>query len=131
LVDIPASHRALLVAPVGVLATIGPEELPQATAVWFLWDEAAGTLLFSLNTVRQKVKNLQARPRASFLILDPANPYRTLELRGAVDIQPDDDYLVADRLGAKYGSDLRSMDQAGGKRVVVTLHPTRLATWGE
>ncbi len=127
---IPASHRALLDAPVGVLATIGPNGLPQATAIWFLWDEADGSLRFSLNTVRQKVKNLRARPQASFLILDPSNPYRTLELRGAVDLEPDNDYVLADRVGAKYGSDLRTLDGPGERRVVVTLRPTRVATWG-
>ena len=128
---IPASHRALLDGPVGVLGTIGPDGLPQVTAVWFLFDDDDELIRFSLNTSRQKVKNLRARPRASFLAIDPANPYRTLELRGHADVQPDDDYTFADRVGKKYGADLRTMDQPGDKRVVVTLHPDRVNTWGE
>jgi PPOX class probable F420-dependent enzyme len=86
---IPDSHRSLLDAPVGELATIGPDGLPQVTALWFLFDPGEGLVRFSLNTARQKVKNLSARPVASFLVLDPASPYRTLELRGRVEIQPD------------------------------------------
>src|SRR6185312_16532416 len=110
---IPESHRALLDAPVGVLATTGPDSLPQATALWFVFDQSQGVVRFSLNTARQKVKNLQARPVASFIVLDPASPYRTIELRGRVDITPDDAYAFADELGKKYNADLRKMDQPG------------------
>lgn len=128
---VPASHRALLDAPVGVLATIGPDGLPQVTALWFLYDEAAGAVRFSLNTARQKTKNLRARPEASFLVVDPASPYRTLEVRGRVELQPDDDYAFADRVGAKYGADLRKMDKPGERRVMVTLRPAKINTWGQ
>lgn len=131
MVTIPTSHRPLLDAPVGVLATLGPDGLPQATALWFLFDTADDAVRFSLNTTRQKVKNLRRRPEASFLVLDPATPYRTLELRGRVEIQPDDDYAFADQLGKKYGADMRSMDRPGEKRVVVTLRPVKVNTWGE
>ena len=128
---IPATHRSLLDAPVGVLATIGPDGLPQVTALWFLFDDADGDVRFSLNTSRQKVKNLRARPQASLLVLDPANPYLTVELRGRVEIEPDDDYVLADQVGNKYGADLRSMDRPGEKRVMVTLHPTKVNIWGQ
>ena len=128
---IPASHRALLAAPVGILATVGADGLPQVTALWFLFDAADELVRFSLNTTRQKVKNLRARPVASFLVMDPANPYRTLELRGRVDLQPDPDYAFADRVGNKYGADLRTMDRPGETRVAVTLRPVKVNTWGE
>jgi PPOX class probable F420-dependent enzyme len=128
---IPASHRNLLDAPVGVLATIGPDGFPQVTALWFLFDEGEGVVRFSLNTTRQKTKNLRRRPQASFLVLDPANPYRTLEVRGRAELEPDDDYAFADRVGAKYGADLRKMDKPGEERVVVTLRPAKANTWGQ
>ena len=128
---IPASHRALLDAPVGILATVGADGLPQVTALWFLFDAADELVRFSLNTTRQKVKNLRARPVASLLVMDPANPYRTLELRGRVDLQPDPDYAFADRVGNKYGADLRTMDRPGETRVAVTLRPVKVNTWGE
>jgi PPOX class probable F420-dependent enzyme len=129
--SIPASHRALLDAPVGVLATVGADGLPQVSALWFLFDEAGEVVRFSLNTTRQKVKNLRARPVASLLVLDPATPYRTLELRGRVELQPDPDYVLAGRVGQKYGADLRNMDRPGETRVAVTLRPEKVNTWGE
>ena len=52
----------------------------------------------SLNTSRQKTRNLRANPAVSFLILDLANPYRYLELRGDAEITPDDDYVFADKV---------------------------------
>ena len=127
---IPESHRALLDAPVGVLATIGPGGFPQVTALWFLYDEQDGAVRFSLNTARQKTKNLRRRPECSFLVLDPANPYRTIEIRGRAELQLDDAYAFADRVGQKYDADLRKMDRPGEQRVVVTLRPEKVNTWG-
>jgi PPOX class probable F420-dependent enzyme len=121
---IPDSHRDLLSAQVGTLATIGPDGRPQQTEVWFLAE--GDTVSISLNTSRQKTRNLMASPAVSFLILDLANPYRYLEIRGDAEITPDDDYVFADKVGAKYGSDLRAHDQPGQSRVVVTIRPVRV-----
>ena len=71
---------------------------------------------FSLNTTRQKIKNLRANPAANLFLLDLAVPYRYLELRGDAEITPDDDYSFADQLGAKYQADLRSRDHPGESR---------------
>jgi PPOX class probable F420-dependent enzyme len=125
---VPDSHRDLLDAPVATLATIGPDGGPQLTAVWFLAED--GTVRISLNTTRQKVRNLQRNPACSVLIFDPANPYRYVELRGDAEIEPDDDYAVADRVGAKYSADLRENDGPGETRVVVTVRPTHVHAWG-
>ena len=122
---IPDSHRDLLDAPVATLATVGADGRPQLSAVWFLADDDG--VRVSLNTARQKTKNLTANPAATLFILDAANPARYLELRGDVTITSDTDYAFADKVGAKYGGvDLRNMDQAGGSRVVVTLEPARV-----
>ena len=127
--EIPQSHKDLLGAQVGVLGTIGASGRPQLSATWFL---AEGDIVkISLNTSRQKVKNLQADPKASFLIFDPQNPYRYLELRGDAQITPDGDYSFADQVGAKYGgADLRERDQPGETRVVVTINHVRVVAWG-
>jgi hypothetical protein len=125
---IPDSHRDLLTLPVATLATLDPDGRPQLTEVWFLADD--DELKISLNTSRQKVRNLQRDPRCSVLLLDLENPYRYVELRGDAAITPDDDYAFADRLGAKYGADLRENDGPGETRVVVTVRPARVHTWG-
>lgn len=126
----PESHQDLLKADVAMLATIGHDGFPQVTALWFLFDED-GTLKLSLNTTRQKVKNLQANPACTFFILDPANPYRTLEVRAHAEITPDAEYAFARKLGAKYGgADLSANDRPGETRVVVSLQPVKVNTWG-
>lgn len=126
---IPPSHADLLEAQIAILATRGPEGFPQVTALWFLY-EGDGLVKLSLNTRRQKVKNLRRDPACTLLIVDPANPYRTLEIRAQAEVGPDDDYAFADRLGRKYGADLRTRDQPGEQRVVVTLHPVKVNTYG-
>jgi PPOX class probable F420-dependent enzyme len=125
--EILPSHWDLLNAQVATLATIGPDGRPQLSEVWFLAD--GDTVVLSLNTARQKTKNLQANPAVTVLILDLANPYRYLEIRGDAEITPDDDYKFADRLGAKYHADLRERDQPGDTRVVVTIRPVRVRAW--
>ena len=122
---IPDSHRDLLDAPVATLATVGADGRPQLSAVWFLAD--GDNVRVSLNTARQKTKNLAANPAATLFILDTANPARYLELRGNAQVAADDDYAFADKVGAKYGGvDLRNMDQPGQSRVVVTIEPVRV-----
>ena len=125
---IPESYRDLLDGEIATLATIGPDGRPQVSAVWFLAD--GETVRLSLNSSRQKTRNLQARPAVSLFLLDLAMPYRYLELRGDAEITPDDDYEYADRVGAKYQADLRDRDQPGDTRVVVTIRPARVRAWG-
>ena len=126
--EIPDSHKGLLSAQVGVLGTIGASGRPQLSATWFLAD--GDTVHISLNTARQKVKNLQADPKVSVLIFDEQSPYRYLELRGDAEVTPDPDYTFANKVGAKYGgADLRERDNPGDTRVVVTIHPTRVFAW--
>ena len=121
---IPASHRDLLDGQFATLATVGADGRPQLSEVWFVAD--GDTIGISLNTSRQKTKNLLANPVATVFLLDLANPYRYLEIRGDAGITPDDDYAFADRVGAKYHSNLREHDQPGDKRVVVTIRPLRM-----
>jgi PPOX class probable F420-dependent enzyme len=122
--DIPESHQDLLDGQFATLATVGPDGRPQLSEVWFLAED--GQVKFSLNTTRQKTRNLQRHPAATAFILDLANPYRYLEIRGDAEVVPDDDYAFADQLGAKYGADLRTRDQPGDTRVIVTIRPTRI-----
>jgi len=122
--SIPDSHRALLDAQYATLATIGSDGRPQVSEVWFL---AEGDIVaLSLNSTRQKTKNLMARAACTVFILDISNPFRYLEIRGDAEIAPDDDYVFADRVGAKYGADLRMHDGPGERRVIVRVRPARV-----
>jgi len=125
--SIPDSHLDLLNEQVLTLATIGASGRPQLSNVWFVAE--GDSIKMSLNTARQKVKNLQANPACSVIITGNP-PYRYLEVRGDAEITPDDEYEFADKVGAKYNSDLRDRDEPGDTRVVVTIRPSRIVTWG-
>jgi PPOX class probable F420-dependent enzyme len=123
--DFPDSHRDLLDAQFATLATLGKDGGPQLTEVWFLFED--GEVKISLNDSRLKTKNLVARPLCSLFILDLANPFRYLDVRGTARIEPDDDYAFAARVGAKYGgADLSDHDGPGEKRVTVTIEPSNV-----
>jgi PPOX class probable F420-dependent enzyme len=129
--EIPASHRDIVAnGQVVTLATIGPDGVPQVSALWYLLD-TDGIVRVSLNTSRQKTKNLRARPDGTLLFMDPANPYRTVEMRARAEIAPDPEYAFADRVGAKYGANLREMDQPGEQRVVISFIPVKINTFGQ
>lgn len=122
---IPESHRPLLETNYVTLATVGRDGRPQVSEVWFLAEE--DVVAFSLNTARQKVKNLVANPACTVFLLDLTNPLRYLEIRGDAEIEPDPDYVFAGRLGAKYGgADVRAHDRPGETRVVVRVRPQRV-----
>ena len=122
--SIPDSHRDLLQGDVATLATVGDDGYPQVSEVWFLTEN--DQIVVSLNTRRQKVKNLETEPACTVLLLDLQNPYRYLEIRGTAVITPDDDRAFAEKVGAKYGADLREHDAPGDRRVVVRIVPVRV-----
>jgi|SRR5665213_490247 len=123
MIDIPASHQDLLQSPVAEFATIGPGGRPQLSEVWFLYE--SDSLALSLNTTRQKTKNLMARPQCCLFILDLAVPQRYLDVRGDADVAPDDGSF-AERVGKKCGADLRACDHPCDERVVVRIVAQRV-----
>ena len=126
---IPASHRDLLDRPIPVaLATIGPTGHPQVTYVWVILE--GDSVVTSLTGVRQKLKNLRAHPQGTVFVADPANPYRTLEVRGEVTIEPDPELVTLQAVLAAYGTDLASFPGPLEDRVTVTLHPTHVVAQG-
>jgi PPOX class probable F420-dependent enzyme len=126
---IPASHHDLLDTPIPVaLATVGPTGYPQVTYVWVIRD--GDTVVTSLTQARQKFRNLQARPQASVFAVDPANPYRTLEVRGDVTIAPDPDLATLAAVVNAYGTTLDNFAGPLDDRVSIRLYPTRVVTQG-
>jgi PPOX class probable F420-dependent enzyme len=127
--NIPDSFRDLLSAEFATLATVGKWGGPHQSIVWFLAD--GDDVKLSLNSSRLKTDNLARNPACSLLITDPKNSYRYLELRGKATLQPDPDYTFADKVGNKYGSNLRDHDRPGDKRVVVTINVDRARGYPE
>lgn len=122
----PESHRDLLDAP-GVLAlsALTASGAIQTTAVWYLLDDD-GTLLVSANSARAKVRNIQQNPTVNAFIIDPANPFRTLEIRGTAAFTPDPDFTVRERIGAKYSADMSAFDPPGSTRWTIRITPDKV-----
>ena len=124
--DVPDNFRDLLDAQVATFAAVDNSGQPQLTEVWFLHDD--GQMKLSFNTDRAKARYLRERPQCSLLILDLSNPMRYVEIRGRAQIEPDDDYSFAERVGQKYGADLRQYDGPNASRIVVTIEPDKVHT---
>jgi PPOX class probable F420-dependent enzyme len=129
-VDVPESLSDLLSGPnTAVLTTVGADGLPQSTAVWYLIGDD-GVLRASITTDRQKYRNLARHPKATLFILDPTNPYRTIEIRANVELEPDPDKAMLPLFAEKYGVPLEALQQAGGERVVATFDPVKVNASG-
>jgi PPOX class probable F420-dependent enzyme len=119
----PESHLDLLNAPgVGILSTHTPNGLIQSTAIWYLLDDD-GELKISVSDARKKVRNLQDDSTATFFLLDPANPFRFIEVRGTSNVTVDEGYAFRSKVGAKYGTDMATFDTPDAVRYVITLIP--------
>jgi PPOX class probable F420-dependent enzyme len=95
--------------------------------VWFRWDGA--NILLSMAKVRQKYRNLRREPRIALAIVDPATPYRSLEIRGRVArIEEDPLYQLSNSLSQKYlGRDVAPEEKRPGEeRVMIVVEPERV-----
>ncbi|MFZ4719440.1 MAG: PPOX class F420-dependent oxidoreductase, partial [Ilumatobacteraceae bacterium] len=102
----------------------------QNNPVWFGWD---GThVLFSQTTGRQKYRNLQANPAVALSIVDIANPYRYIEIRGTVaEIVDDPGNAFINSMAKKYiDQDEYPWHQPGDHRVVVKVLPQKTSQMG-
>jgi len=124
--EVPDSHRHLLDTDTAILATNGPDGLPQVTAIAFYHDKDDDLVKISLNDTRQKSKNLRRNPNVTLFILDPANHLRSLEIRATAEVIPDPDKSFCATAGSKYNSDFSRHDRPGETRSQIVLHPTRI-----
>jgi PPOX class probable F420-dependent enzyme len=103
--EVPGSRHDLLEAPLtATLTTIDVHGRPQSTAVWSPVDED-GQLKSSITTDRQKYTNLTGNPNCDFFIIDPANPFRTLEVRAEASLEPDPDKELVRTFARAHGAD--------------------------
>ncbi len=96
------------------LATVGPNEEPQSSPMWFLWD--GEHLKFTHTTTRQKYQNIQRDPRVAVSITDVDSPYIYAEFRGIVErIEEDPAGAFYNTLAEHYGASWR---YSGDPRVI-------------
>jgi len=128
---VPDTHHDLLEATwAAALVTLDAQGRPQTTALWYYADREDGQLKISLSDGRLKFKHIQANPEIDLFIVDPANQFHTLEVRGTATIGPDEDRALATKVGAKYDADISNFDGPGETRYAVTITPRRVVTNG-
>ena len=94
--------------------------LPGAAAA-----QAAGTLVLLVGA--DTVATEQVRLEPGRLVGELRDRTQGVAWRYDATLEPDPDYEFTDRMGAKYGSPpIRDWDGPDGKRVVVTINPTRI-----
>ena len=128
---IPAEFKDLLeTTVVATLATVMADGSPQATPVCFGFNGAQ----IEINSAkgRAKDKNMRRDPRVALSIVDPANAYRYLEVRGrVVEIteQGADDNI--DALAQRYlNEDKYPYRVEGEVRVIYRITPESSTTMG-
>ena len=126
--EVPESHRDLLTSPLtAALTTIDNKGRPQSTAVWYLVDDD-GSLKGSITDDRQKYKNLSRNPNCTLLVIDPSNPWRTLEIRAEAELSADPEKATVSKFAAAYGVDEAMLKASGDNRFTVTYRPRRVVS---
>jgi PPOX class probable F420-dependent enzyme len=113
-IALPENVRALANAnSFPTVVTLLPDGTPQARIVWI--DTDGDYLLINTERDRQRTKNVRRDPRVTVLLVDPANPYDQVEVRGHVaEIVEDEsarahiDKLAQKYLGTPYGNPISS-----------------------
>ncbi len=112
------------------LATLMPDGTPQVTPVWF--DTADGKVRVNTAKGRIKHRNMQQNAAVALAIIDPANPYRYLQIRGKVARVTEEGAAAhIDHLAKKYmGVDKYPFGQPGEERVIFEIEPTSFQRMG-
>ena len=108
-----------------VVATSNTDGSPQTSVLWATYD--GDGLLLSTTQGRKKETNWLKDPRTSVLILDRADPYRYVEVRGTVSMTTDGGPELIERLSQLYTGQRYTGDEGTDNiRVVVRVTPTRV-----
>jgi PPOX class probable F420-dependent enzyme len=124
--QIPESHRDLLTSPLtATLTTLDGQGRPQSTAVWYLVDDD-GALKGSITSDRQKFKNLSRNPNCDLFVIDPTNPYRTLEIRAEGHLTADPEKVMVTKFARAYQADEAVLRASGDDRYTVSYRVRRV-----
>jgi PPOX class probable F420-dependent enzyme len=114
-----------------VLATRSPSGRPQATPVWYLYED--GLFLVNTRRGRAKLRNIQADPRVALTILDRHDPYRYVQVLGRVGrFDPHTGPHDIDRLSRRYTGQPWTYPpgDSPAQRVSVYIRPERVLAYG-
>lgn len=98
---VPGDHVDLLQRPLlAVLTTLMPDGQPQTQPVWFSY-EPPHVLINTMSGFR-KERNMRADPRVTFLVIDPDDSSRWIEIRGVVELSAEGAARHLDFLAQRY-----------------------------
>ncbi len=111
-----------------VLATVNRDGSPQSSVIWIKRD--GDQVVFSSIRGRRKTRNMERDPRVSITMFDPAQPYRYVEVRGAVTMTDEGGRELIDELSMKYNGRHYPIEPEGTVRVVFRVTPTHVHVRG-
>lgn len=104
--------------------TVMPDGTPQITPVWIDHDD--DDILVNTAQGRQKERNVARNPRVGLCVLDPADPYRYVSVRGrVVEVTTEGAVEHIDALARRY-MDVDEYPHHGeerGPRVIIRVRP--------
>jgi PPOX class probable F420-dependent enzyme len=139
--DLDPVYKQLIDEPVtAVVSVTGSTGRSNLTPVWF--DYEGNKVLLNLATHRKKVDWLRANPQATFLLMNPANPYHWLSIKATVSREiSEDDAAEGPRVTAQLDKIWTKYTGNGGsyglrdpgkdeRRVLFELEVDSIATFG-
>jgi PPOX class probable F420-dependent enzyme len=122
--DLTADDLALIDEPhLGFVATVMADGTPQITPVWV--DRDGHDLRFNTARGRVKANNLERDPHVAVLVIDEADPYRWVSIRGTAELLDEGADEHIDALATKYtGADSFKGRIPGQQRVIVKITST-------
>ena len=130
--DIPEKFADLLgdqTKAFASVATVLKDGSPQVTPVWF--DTAGDRIRVNTATGRVKSRTLQEGRKVALAIMDPANPYRYMQIRGKVTKATKDGADAhIDKLSHKYLGKDYPFRQPGEDRILVEIEPESVQVMG-
>lgn len=106
------------------VATLDRDGGPQTSVVWIAREE--DRVLFSTTARRQKARNLTRDPRVSLTVYDTENPYRSVDIRGTVEMIEDRDKALPRKLSRKYLDEDPPAESDDVLRLIVRVTPHRI-----
>jgi PPOX class probable F420-dependent enzyme len=116
-------------AHVGVATTLREDGSPHSTIVWV--DVEDGKVSFNTARGRAKSNHLERDPRASLLMVDPADPFKWVAVSGPAELTEEGADDQIDKLAKKYlGKDEYPWRSPEETRVKVLIEPEKVDATG-
>ena len=109
------------------VGTLNRDGSPQLSIVWIDWD--GEDVLFNTAAGRVKPRNLERDPRVSVLVVDRADGYRWLAVRGAAELTTEGADEHIDKLARKYTGEGWEA-KPGEQRLLARVRPEHVSAYG-